>query len=89
MPVARRIPQRTRGPLVPTFYGSILRDTGKEILFSIAVDRGDARSLGLCGQVWFAKRQLIQAPREEDGYDVIKVPYAVAIAKARTCELCE
>ena len=74
---------------MPTFYGSIVRVTDKEILFSIAVDKGDARELGLCGQIWFAKRQLIQEPRHEDGFDVIKVPYAVAVAKAKACQPCD
>lgn len=74
---------------MPTFYGSIVRDTGKEILFSIAVDKGDARELGLCGQVWFAKRQLIRAPTHEEGFDVIKVPYAVAVAKGKSCQPCD
>ena len=74
---------------MPTFYGSIVRVTDKEILFSMAVDRGDARDLGLCGQVWFAKRQLVQQPTQVDGYDVIKVPYAVAVAKAKACQPCD
>lgn len=85
----RRTDQRTRGPLVPTFFGSIVRVTDKEILFAVAVDRGDARQLGLCGHVWFAKRQLVREPVHADGYDVIKVPYAVAVAIAKTCQPCE
>lgn len=74
---------------MPTFFGSIVRDTGKDILFTVAVDRGDAREFGLCGQLWFAKRQLVQEPRHVDGYDVIKVPYPVAVAKSYACQPCD
>lgn len=88
-PVMATRTRHRQAPLVPTFYGSIVRVTAKEILFSIAVDKGDARALGLCGQVWFAKRQLVREPLHEDGFDVIKVPYAVAVAKARTCQPCD
>lgn len=73
---------------MPTFFGSIVRDTGREILFAVAADRGDARAFGLCGQIWFAKRQIIECP-DQESFAVIKVPYAVAAAKSLACQPCE
>lgn len=72
-----------------TLFGSILARNDKEILFSIAVDRGDARQLGLCGQVWFASRTLIGGEATQDGYDVIRMPFQVASLKAQGCQPCD
>lgn len=69
-------------------YGSIVRQTETEILLSVNTTRGDARHFGLCGEVWFRKVQFVELP-PEDGFDRIKVPAQVAIAKAAACQSCE
>lgn len=71
-----------------TLYGSILRDDGRNILFSVASRLGDAAALGLCGEIYFAKRQIIMLS-PEDGHDRIRVGVPLAMLKAQECQLCE
>lgn len=71
-----------------TLYGQIVRDTGRDILFVVANDRGDARAFGLCGEHWFGKRQVKELPRE-DGFDRIEAPASLVLQKAKPCQLCD
>jgi hypothetical protein len=72
--------------------GHILRDTGKDILFQILPNNGDAASEKLCaglsGEEWFGKRQIV-IPRvmPNPGFDEIHVPFEVANYKAQVQEL--
>lgn len=62
-------------------YGTIVRDTGAEILVTIAANKGVAPQVGLSGQVWFAKRQIKELPPEE-GFDVFECQLTLAKFKA-------
>lgn len=71
-----------------TLYGTILQSSQREILFAVAVDRGDARELGLSGQIYFKHVQVVKLERE-NGFDRIRVPLALAKQKAASCQPCE
>ncbi len=64
-------------------YGTILRDTGRDILIDVLPNNGGAPDVGLAGQVWFGKRQIILRPQTSDGFDVIECSYALASLKAQ------
>jgi len=70
-----------------TLWGEIVETEEKHIHFAVA-NTGDAKQLGLCGTHVFAKRQIVKQGRV-DGYDWIRVPYALVSLKATRCQPCD
>ena len=74
---------------MPQIFGEVVRRTGKELLLSVAIHKGDAREFGLCGQVWFPLAQVRIFRDPASGLERLNVPTELALLKARSCQPCD
>jgi len=63
-------------------YGTITNEEQTHILIDVLPNNGHAPQVGLSGPVWFAKRQIVQHPQTDDGFDHIECSIVLASLKA-------
>jgi hypothetical protein len=76
---------------MPNLYGEVLRRDHQRsrLLLSVAVDRGDAKACGICGQVWLPMNRVTISPDPESGLEKVFVPTAIADEVSKGCQPCD
>lgn len=72
-----------------TIYGEVIKSDSRRILLSVASQLGDARSLGLVGQLWLPLNQITFARDPATELERVRVPYALADYLSKSCQPCD
>ena len=85
-PAADNLPVKRVGAV--TLWGEILEESDGYLRMAVN-NHGDARTIGVCGLHWIAKRQMFGKPGRQDGYDYVRVSFAYASQLAQSSQMCE